>query len=63
LFATGNTNYVWLSNPSACVCCRAVEQAYATLGVSDYSSIDYARWTAWWGTGKPVFPIGKGVGQ
>jgi hypothetical protein len=110
LFATGNTNYVWLSNPSAYVCCRAVEQAYATLGVSDrfgfningghphcattpaidsemgafinkfllgqtnvdtnirdypsdYSSIDYARWTAWWGTGKPVFPIGKGVGQ
>ena len=23
---------------------------------SDYSSIDYARWTAWWGTTNPVFP-------
>jgi hypothetical protein len=102
LFATGNTNYLWLSNPSAYVCCRAAEKVYDTLGVSDrfgfniigghphcattpaidaemgafidkfllgqtnvdtkirdyhseYSNIDYARWTAWWGTAKPVF--------
>jgi hypothetical protein len=23
---------------------------------SDYTTIDYARWTAWWGTTNPVFP-------
>ena len=103
LFCTGNTNYLWLSNPSAYVCCRAAERVYDTLGVGDrfgfnilgghahcattpridsemgafinkfllgqtnvdtnirdfhddYSKIDYARWTAWWGTGKPTFP-------
>lgn len=22
----------------------------------DYSKLDYARWTAWWGTGNPTFP-------
>ena len=35
LFASGNTNYYWLSNPSAYVCDRAVEKVYDTLGISD----------------------------
>jgi hypothetical protein len=103
LFATGNPNYLWLSNPSAYVCDRATEKVYDTWGIgdrfgfniigghphcattpdidsemgafinkfllgqtnantnvrdypSDYSGIDHARWTAWWGTGKPTFP-------
>lgn len=103
LFCTGNTNYVWLSNPSAYVCCRAAEKVYDNFGIGDrfgfniigghphcattrsidaemgafvnkfllgqadvdtrirdfhpeYSTIDYARWSAWWGTGKPTFP-------
>jgi hypothetical protein len=103
LFATGNPNYQWLSNPSAYVCCRATEQIYDTLGVGDrfgfniignhphcattpaidnemgafinkfllsqtnvdtkirdfpgeYTNINYARWTAWWGTTKPILP-------
>ena len=103
LFATGNPDYTWLSNPSAYVCCRATERVYDALGASDrfgfnisgqhghcattpvidremgafinkfllsqsavdtkirdyptnYASIDYARWTAWWGTQKPVLP-------
>jgi dienelactone hydrolase len=103
LFATGNTNYTWLSNPSAYICDRATEKVYDTLGVSDrfgfnlqgghahcattpaidkemgafinkfllgqsdlnttirdyptnFASIDYARWTAWWGTTKPILP-------
>ncbi len=103
LLATGNTDYTWLSNPSAYVCNRATEKVYDALGISDrfgfvidgqhghcqttpaidkqmgafinkfllgqtnvdtvvrvfpesYSSIDYARWTAWWGTTKAVLP-------
>jgi hypothetical protein len=35
LFASGNTNYYWLSNPAAYVCDRATEKVYDTLGISD----------------------------
>ncbi len=105
LYCTGNTNYTWLSNPSAFVCDEAAEKIYQTLGVGDrfgfnvdgghqhcmfphdqtndlayfldkfmlgktnlsstittyptnYSNIDYAGWTAWWGTTNAVFPGG-----
>jgi len=103
LYCTANTDYLWLSNPSAYVCGEACARIYATLGIADrfgfnvdgghshctfpsdqesdlqyflnkfmkgqtnlsstnatapssYSSIDYARWSAWWGTTNPVFP-------
>jgi Glucuronyl esterase, fungi len=103
LFAMGNPDYLWLSNPSCYVSCRAVEQIYSTWGISDrfgynivgghahcatttsinneigafldkfllgntnvnttirdfastYNSVNYTRWTQWWGTGNPVFP-------
>ena len=103
LLATGNTDYTWLSNPSAYVCNRATERVYDALGISDrfgflidgqhghcqttpsidkqmgafinkfllgqtnadtivrdfpssFTNIDYARWTAWWGTAKAAFP-------
>ncbi len=106
LLATGNTNYIWLSNPSAYICNRATEKVYDTLGISDrfgfdllgghqhcatlpvidqemkafidkfllskadvnthirdypedFNNIDAAKWTAWWGTGKPQFPPAK----
>jgi hypothetical protein len=106
LYVTGNTNYVWLSNPSCYVNSRAVAKTYETLGVADrfgfcvngnhahcnfpasqepelayfldkfmkgksdlsktiatfpdtYSTVDYARWTQWWGTGDPVLPDAK----
>jgi len=105
LFASGNPDFLWLSNPSCYVSCRALEKIYNTWGIGDrfgfniigghnhcattasidteigafldkfllgntnvntvirdfpstYSSIDYARWTAWWGTTNPVFPGG-----
>jgi hypothetical protein len=103
LYCTGNTDYTWLSNPSAYVCGEAAGKIYQTLGIADrfgfnvdgghthcafpsdqesdvqyflnkfmlgqtslsqtnrtapasYSTIDYARWTAWWGTTNGVFP-------
>ena len=106
LFASGNTNYYWLSNPAAYVCDRATEKVYDTLGISDrygfnllgghahcattpqidqemgafinkfllgqsdvdtkirdvpddFKNIDAARWTEWWGKGKPVLAAAK----
>lgn len=103
LYCTANTNYTWLSNPSAYVCGQACAKVYNTLGIADrfgfnvdgghthcafpsdqeselqyflnkfmkgqtslsqtirtapssYSSINYARWTQWWGTSNPVLP-------
>lgn len=101
LLVTGNTNYLWLSNPSAYVSARAAHEVYKTFGIEDrfgfyidgghnhcaipetqrpaieafvdkfllgknnattnvtvhpYTNVDYERWYAWWGTGKPVFP-------
>src|SRR5581483_9790188 len=35
LLATGNTNYIWLSNPSSYICKPATEKVYDTLGISD----------------------------
>jgi hypothetical protein len=35
LYCTGNTDYTWLSNPSAYVCNRATQQVYNTLGIAD----------------------------
>jgi hypothetical protein len=103
LYCTANTNYTWLSNPSAYVCGQACAKIYSTLGISDrfgfnvdgghvhcvfpadqesevqyflnkfmkgqstlsssirtapssYSTINYTRWTQWWGTSNPVLP-------
>jgi hypothetical protein len=102
LYCTANTDYTWLSNPSAYVCGQACANVYSTLGIADrfgfnvdgghshctfpsdqesdvqyflnkfikgqtslsqtirtspssYSSIDYSKWTTWWGTTNPVF--------
>ena len=35
LFVTGNTDYVWLGNPSCVVCSLVCRQIYSTLGISD----------------------------
>ncbi|HEY3762971.1 MAG TPA: hypothetical protein VGN23_14595 [Verrucomicrobiae bacterium] len=35
LFLTGNTNYLWLGNPSCFVCSMAAQQVYQTLGIED----------------------------
>jgi len=35
LFATGNPDFEWLSNPSCYVSCRAAEQVYAAFGIAD----------------------------
>ncbi|MDR3340217.1 MAG: carbohydrate binding domain-containing protein [Candidatus Symbiothrix sp.] len=35
LYVTGNTDYLWLSNPSCYVSSRAVQQIYNTLGIGD----------------------------
>ena len=35
LYCTANTNYTWLSNPSAYVCGEACAQTYQTLGIAD----------------------------
>jgi hypothetical protein len=35
LLVTGNTDYLWLSNPSCYVCSRATQQIYNILGISD----------------------------
>jgi hypothetical protein len=35
LLVTGNTDYTWLSNPSAYVCGRATAEIYKTLGIPD----------------------------
>jgi autotransporter-associated beta strand protein len=35
LFATDNPDFVWLSNPSAYVSCKATEQVYTGFGISD----------------------------
>lgn len=35
LFVTGNTNYLWLGNPSCFVCSMAAQQVYKTLGIGD----------------------------
>ena len=35
LLVTGNTDYVWLSNPSCYICSKATQQIYDTLGISD----------------------------
>jgi autotransporter-associated beta strand protein len=35
LFATGNDGQVWLGTPSTFVCCKAVEQIYDTLGLTN----------------------------
>jgi len=35
LLVTGNTDYMWLSNPSCYVSARAAKEIYKTLGVSD----------------------------
>jgi hypothetical protein len=104
LFATDNPDYVWLSNPSAYVSAKAVEQVYSNFGLADRfgynivgghahcsttstidaemgafinkfllgsngvntlirdvdptitNTIDYARWTAWWGTTNAILP-------
>lgn len=103
LYCTANTDYTWLSNPSAYVAGQATAKTYAALGIADrfgfnvdgghshcsfpgdqaadlayfldkfmkgqtnlsqtirvapasYSGIDYARWTAWWGTTNPAPP-------
>jgi fibronectin type 3 domain-containing protein len=103
LYCTGNTDYTWLSNPSAFVCGMACARIYETLCIGDrfginidgghqhcmfpndqesdlgyfldkfmkgqtnltqtirtapasFSTIDYARWSAWWGTTNAVFP-------
>jgi hypothetical protein len=102
LFCTANTDYTWLSNPSAFVCGQACARVYETFGIDDRfgfyidgghshcsiptsqqpalqyflnkymkgqsnlsqtirtspygGSINYARWTAWWGTTNAVFP-------
>ena len=103
LYCTANTDYTWLSNPSAYVCGQACAKTYSTLGIADrfgfnvdgghahcafpadqgadiayfldkfmkgqaslsktirtapssYSTINYARWTQWWGTSNPVLP-------
>ena len=102
LYCTGNTDYTWLSNPSAFVCGEACARAYETLGIGDrfgfnidgghshctfpsdqesdlgyfldkfmkgqtnlsqtirtapgsYSTINYGRWTVWWGNTNAVF--------
>jgi hypothetical protein len=105
LYCTANTDYTWLSNPSAYVCGQACAQIYQTLGIADrfgfnvdgghshcafpsdqesdlqyllnkfmlgqtnltqtirtfpntgdFTSINYPRWYAWWGTPYAVFP-------
>ena len=104
LYCTGNTDYTWLSNPSAYVCGEACSRVYQTLGIGDRfgfnvdgghshcafpsdqeaqlqyflnkfmlgqsslsqtnltypnsytNSINYTRWSAWWGTTNPIFP-------
>ncbi len=35
LYVTGNTNYLWLGNPSCFVCSMAAQQVYKTLGIAD----------------------------
>src|SRR6185436_18104507 len=35
LFATDNPDFVWLSNPSCFVSCKAVERVYDAFGISD----------------------------
>jgi len=104
LFCTANTDYLWLSNPSAYVCGEACAKTYETLGIGDrfgfnvdgghthcafpsdqesaahyfldrfmlnntnlsqsirtypssYTNINYAGWSAWWGTTNPIFPV------
>jgi len=103
LYCTANTDYTWLSNPSAYVCGEACARIYSTFGIADrfgynvdgghthcafpadqevdvqyflnkfmkgqtslsqtirtrpstYSTINAARWTAWWGTTNPALP-------
>jgi len=104
LFATDNPDYLWLSNPSAYVSCKAAEGVYTGFGVPDRfgynivgshahcsttstidsemgafinkfllnqttpntiirdvdpnitSTVNYSRWTNWWGTSNPVLP-------
>lgn len=104
LYCTANTDYTWLSNPSAYVCGQACARIYQTLGIRDRfgfnvdgshthcffpsdqepdlayfldkfmkgqtnlsqniavfpasyaTSIDYGRWTQWWGTTNAAFP-------
>jgi hypothetical protein len=35
LYATGNPDYTWLSNPSCDVCSRGCQQVYKALGIAD----------------------------
>ena len=103
LYCTANTDYVWLSNPSAYVCGMACARVYETFCIGDrfgfnvdgghqhctfpqdqesdlgyfldkfmkgqtnlsqtirtaptnYSTINFARWTTWWGTTNAVLP-------
>ena len=35
LLVTGNTDYIWLSNPSCYISSKATQQVYNTLGISD----------------------------
>ena len=35
LFATDNPDFIWLSNPSCYVSCKAAEQVYSSFGIAD----------------------------